>query len=766
MKFLVAPRQPFVGLVLCATTGIFIADFCQLSHFAINALVIAVLVCGFVLLCWPHPVFTYGFVAVSFFLLHIFQTSDTAGSLLAARLGERARAVTVTGAVITEPKFAPNGFATFLLHLNSMQLEGKNEPTKATILVRWRGKPEFGDELQLFGTASPIDPPRNPGEFDMRSYLERRDIRRVLFVRYEEDAILLRSGGGNPVLRAAHNARSWLQSAICRGLNDSPEVMNFLGGITLGLRHQTPEDIEEPFQQTGTLHLFAVAGLHVGIVAELLWLLSKVIRLSRRWASALIIPILFFYSAVTGLHISSIRAAIMSAVLLGGFLFERRVFTFNSLAAAAMLLLCWNTNELFSTGFQLSFSVVAAIVLLADPVGRFFRRYTAPDSFLPRTLLRRPRRIVDAISIKAEKAASVSIAAWIGSLALLLWGFYLITPISLLANLLVVPIAFFILAIALLSVMAAPLLPWFSVVFNNANWFLAQTVLVIVHALAQIPGGHYYVAHPPWLGHSRAQMNVLDLGAGAAVHLHTARGDWLFDCGSERDYDRVLRPYLHASGINKLSGLLLSHGDSLHIGGAAKLVSDLPPSLLIDNPVGDRSGVHKRLRRLFEDHRLTIQTRFKGDNFSVGDEISGVIFHPPAGFSASVADDQAFVVQLRVGRSARILLMSDSGAVTENALLSSGLDLRSDILVKGRHHSAQSGSDDFVRAVRPRLIIATSRDFPQHERIPDEWADRVRGQGIKLFRQDETGAVEIRFLDGSWEARAFVTGETFRSSSR
>jgi len=261
-------------------------------------------------------------------------------------------------------------------------------------------------------------------------------------------------------------------------------------------------------------------------------------------------------------------------------------------------------------------------------------------------------------------------------------------------------------------------------------------------------------------------MNVLDLGAGAAVHLHSARSDWLFDCGSERDYDRVLRPYLHASGVNKLRGLLLSHGDSLHIGGAAKMVTELPPSFLVDNSVGDRSGVHKRLRRLFEDHRLAIQTRCKGDDFNIGDDISGVIFHPPGGYSASVADDQAFVVQLRVGRSARILLVSDSGSATENTLLSSGLDLRSDILVKGQHHSAQSGSDDFLRAVRPRLIISTSRDFPQHERIPDEWADRVRGQGIKLFRQDETGAVQLRFLDGSWEARAFVTGEIFRSSSR
>src|SRR5207244_2616972 len=180
---------------------------------------------------------------------------------------------------------APNGFATFLLQLNSIELEGKIEPIKATVFVRWRGNPEFGDELRLFGIAELIGPPRNPGEFDLRSYLARCDVRRSLFVRYAEDGVLVRRGGGNPLLRAAQKSRAWMQAALCRGLGDAPDVQSFISGIALGLRHQTPEDIEEPFQQTGTLHLFAVAGLHVGIVASLLWILASVAQLPRKWAT-------------------------------------------------------------------------------------------------------------------------------------------------------------------------------------------------------------------------------------------------------------------------------------------------------------------------------------------------------------------------------------------------------------------------------------------------------------------------------------------------
>ena len=68
--------------------------------------------------------------------------------------------------------------------------------------------------------------------------------------------------------------------------------------------------------------------------------------------------------------------------------------------------------------------------------------------------------------------------------------------------------------------------------------------------------------------------------------------------------------------------------------------------------------------------------------------------------------------------------------------------------------------------MQPRLIIATSRDFPEYERVSDEWAEQVRARGIKLFRQDETGAVELKFGRNDWEARAYITGETFRSANR
>ena len=110
--------------------------------------------------------------------------------------------------------------------------------------------------------------------------------------------------------------------------------------------------------------------------------------------------------------------------------------------------------------------------------------------------------------------------------------------------------------------------------------------------------------------------------------------------------------------------------------------------------------------------------------------------------------------------------MSDNGTETERALLSNGSDLQSGILVKGQHYSGRSGSSPFLDAVRPRLIIATSREFPEYERISEQWAEQLRASGIKLFRQDETGAVELNLSDNDWSARSYLTGEVFRSVNR
>ncbi len=739
------PRQPFVGLALTAALGILCADFAPTTtQFVLGTIALLAVVALFS----QNSIATYAFVAASFFYLHSLRVIDTPALRLAAEIGNQPRNCTVQGVVVSEPKSSPSGFVSFLFALQTIGSETEHRSSHATIFVRSRAAAEFGDELQLFGVLEPVFPPRNPGEFDFRSYLARRDVRTQLFVSYEGDQTLIRHRGGNHVLRAAQKSRRWLQKVLSRGLEDSPDVEGLITGMVLGLRHQTPEDIEEPFQQTGTLHLFAVAGLHVGIVAQLLWIVTRVAQLRRRVAVVLIIPALLFYAAITGLHVSSVRAALMSSVLLAGFLAERRVFTLNSLAAAAMLILCWDTNQLFSLGFQLSFSVVAAIILFADRIFQWLRRVFAADPFLPRSLFSRTRRIADRTTELIVRGASVSFAAWLGSLPLMLWYYNLVTPISLLANLIVVPIAFFILAAGLLSIIAAPISATLSVVFNNTNWLLAQLVLSVVHFLAQVPTGHFYVERPHWPAGTRAEITVLDLGSGGAAHVRTRRSDWMFDAGAQRDFERVVRDYLRTRGINRLDGLLITHGDSGHVGGASALLHDFHPRQVIDTSARDRSPLHRALIAEIQNYKIDRTLVATGNELTLSKSVRVRVLFPPQGFQAKIADDQALVAQLLIDKKPRVLFLSDSGQATEEKLLRSGIDLHSDVIVKGQHHSGISGSAKFIDAVHPKVIIATSRNFPNSERITDEWAQMVRLRRIKLFRQDESGAVELKIFSG------------------
>jgi len=755
-------RQPFVGLVLAAVTGIVAADYFS----AITGPILFIAILGALAgLRWSFAPLVFALVGATFFALHSARIANTPGDELVQIAGAETRPANVIGIVTTEPKIEATGNASFLLRLHKARINGQDFQTNATVFVRWRGRPNVGDELALFGTFQPIEPPRNPGEFDMRAYLARRDVKNLFIVRYPENGRILAPGSGFSILRAAARSREWMQRMLSRDLEDSPDVVSLICGTSLGLRHQTHDDIEEPFQQTGTLHLFAVAGLHVGIVARLLWTFAMVLRLPRKVATALIIPLLFFYAAITGLHTASVRAAVMSALLLGGIFFDRKVLALNSLAAAAFLILLFDSNQLFTSGFQLSFAVVGAIVLLADPMFVRFERIVAPDPFLPRLLLSRPRRFFAAVGRGLARAASVSLAAWIGSLLLIYWYFYLVTPVSLFANLVVVPIAYFVLALAMLSLIAAPISSALSILFNNANWLMSRAVLGLVHFFAMLPAGHVYLARFTER-HAPITITVLDEGTGGAAHIRTNNYDWLIDCGSQRNYERTLKSFLHSRGINRIEGILLTHGDAQHIGGAADTVADFAPREIYEHPLDVRSAVQRRLSDALQPGKTKPRHLIRGDSLLFGRNVRAEILYPTTNIKVTAADDAPLIVQLVFDEEIRVLFESDAGAKAEAALLETGDNLQSDILIKGQHHSGGSATPRFLEAVKPKLIVATSRESPVAEQITEEWANEIAHRGIKLFRQDQTGAVEVQFGDEEWTARAYLSGETFRSSSR
>ena len=287
-----------------------------------------------------------------------------------------------------------------------------------------------------------------------------------------------------------------------------------------------------------------------------------------------------------------------------------------------------------------------------------------------------------------------------------------------------------------------------------------------MHLFARMPQGHLYVEHPHWPAGASIEITVLDVKSGGAIHLRTATGDWLIDAGPAREYERVVRPYLRSRGVNRLEGLALTHGDAAHIGGAAGVLLDFHPRQVIDTAAQDRSPTHRKLIANLARDKINRRLCAANDELVLATDVTARVLFPPPDFEGDTADDQALVLQIIMAGKSRALLISDSGTGTEDFLLKHYPNLRSEILLKGQHHSGESGSIAFLDGVQPNAIIATSRDFPENERIKEDWAENVRRRGIRLFRQDETGAVTITIFSDRCELKGFLNSETFRSASR
>ncbi len=761
------PRQPLVGLALCAVLAIFAADRWPmdvewpLAAFALTAIAAffrpTTLACA---LC----------CGLAFSSLHTLRHHGNAARALAGEFANEPRVVQATGIVWDEPEkpatTSRTTTARFRLKVESLTFEGVKRPSEVVMNVAWAGAfPSYGDRVTLTGSAANLEPPRNPGQFDFTSYLHRQGVWSEIRARFSTDCRIESHGHGRPVQALAYRTAHGIQERLTLGLEDEPEIADLIASMVLGLRGETPPEMKVLFQRTGTMHLFAVSGLNVAMLAAIVLFLLRPLRLGRATGILVTIPVLIGYAFVTGLSASCVRATVMCSLVLLAWLVDRRPLPFNSLGAAALLLLGWDTNQLFSPGFQFSFVLVAVILWLSGKIQRRLEPLGQPDAFLPRALWRWPQHAVAWGWGLFAATAGVTISAWLGSLLFTVGYFHLFLPSALLANLFAVPIAFGVLALGLGTLLLSPVWKYGALLFSNANWVCAKALLAVLEACALIPGGWHYLETPRLSRPPACEITVLDLGDGGAIHVRSEGRDWLFDCGGTFDYDRIVLPYLRTRGVNRLDGFLLTHGDARHIGRAPTVLDDFHPHRIVDSVLRDRSGSRRDFHAALADRSLGKGLYTAGDQIRLSPGATLRVLYPPAGLVRSVADDKALVLQLEAAGT-RVLFMSDSGFATEQWLLENAPDLPSDILIKGQHAKDLSATPDFINRVQPQAVIVGDFIYSAQPIPPDTWAQGVSEQGRALFRQDQTGAVRVEIRAGSYEIRAQLGGHTFRSRAR
>jgi ComEC/Rec2-related protein len=666
------------------------------------------------------------------------------------------------------------GQALFVADSVHAPLLGKQWTGRAEFRVRLaeRNRPSDKDQdpapgrCHLEGRVMLAPPADNPGQFDERDF----DLRHGLVAEFRptkmEVIALDRWNLWAALDHGAEFCREWVKSTLSTGINND-EARTVVLATVLGGAEAHARDLEQPFRVTGTLHIFAVAGLHVGIVALILKILLTPLRLSRRALTVMLILAVFGYSFITGLRPSTMRAAVMVSVFLSGEFWNRRSDMLNSMGAAALLILIWDTNQLLSVGFQLSFGVITSIALLHQRFMNLFGPWAHADSFLPQPLLNRTQRSFQWLRLWLARAICISAASWIGSLPFTIGHFHLATPIALAANLVLVPVAFLVLFTSVLSlVFAMAHIPWAPMLLGNANFAFGRFAIFAAHAFAAIPGGNFFLSDPSLTLRAPAEITVLRLRAGgAAQEVRVRHEHWLLDAGAEKDYDFLLHPFLNDAGVNQLDGLILSHGSFEHAGGALKLLKDYHPehyflSAAEDSNRAARSSTLGKLRA----QGVNFQPMRQSDTIDFGPHGSSssmqlVVLFPPASFKASRTADRALIARLDSGPF-RILWSGDAGFNTEKALLASHPEaLRCDVLIRN-----QRADDDFallpefLDATRPRVVISSNNRFPDTQKLPERIRSDCQKRNITLIDQAESGAVQLRLWPQRLEIHPFRGG--------
>jgi len=747
-------RLPFLGLLLAAIAGILTASLASWPSGVFLAGTAVFLCAGIVI---PRGPWIFVAVACAFACVHVWQTRESTSWRLAREVGTGRQLVEATGEVVSEISAHGSTRERFIMRVNSLKMAGKTlRPAAGVAVLMPVPGPSRGDRIRVVGSIQVIGPPGNPGEFDAQAWMAGRGITCEMELATSGDLAIERKASPHSLWTWADRCREWMEKTLRTGIAGDPVVCDLLAGMVLGVTSGMPDSLQQEFRNTGTYHLFSVSGLHVGMIAVLLWQFLKLTGIGRGRAVMVIIPALFFYALLTGWKPSSVRAAVMSAIFLIGMTSLRQPIPFNSLCAAAFLILLQWTGELFNTGFQLSFLVVASILLLALPLHRLIRMQWHPDPFVPRQLWTRRERWGAEGMETVGGLVAVSLAAWVGSFPLTLFYFHLVSFSALPTNIVIVPLAFVIMATACLALLGGVFSGTLSAIFNNANWLFSKLLLGIVHVAAGFPGSSFYVGSP---ASAPVVVTVFDFGAGGAAGIEAGGKVWLLDCGSKWHLDGVIIPWLHSRGKSTPDGVLLSHGDARHIGGALELLEREPPGALMDSMVDDRSPVRGTLHRRLAELGLPKSLCRTGDSLRISDKAVLHVLFPPPGLARDKADDKALVVRLDAGRC-RVLFLSDSGPFTQEWLLKNARSgLRADVLVKGTHGSGMVPDTAFVDAVGPKVIVTTGALFPESEVPSAAWIARMEQRGIRVFRQDVSGAVTLGIHPSFFQATGFRDGE-------
>lgn len=641
---------------------------------------------------------------------------------------------------------------------------------------------DVGDEIEVCGWLMRPQPLRNPGAFDPGEFLRRQGIGCLITADHPDAVRRMRHGSAWSPWRWASRLRAEGEALFNRDL--SPRNAPVAAALLFGSRARMDEEIRDAFTQSGTLHVLAISGTHVAILAMLLWAICRLLGLSVRATSVATIAGVVGYTFLTDCRPPVIRATLLVCLFGTIRLLFRRPALPSGLALAAIAILLWNPSDLFDVGAQLSFLGVLAVLWAAREIGRRQGVETVRATLLRHakpTAIGTAKNFLWAV---LRDASLISVAAALFTMPLIAARFHMVSPISVLINIVLAPFSTLLLWAGYLHAGVGLVAPWVSRLFALPFDWMLSLFIGCVEMAAHVRLSHAYVPGPPewWLvgyyalllsvaflrpvcrwglrrwsilavwtilglawglrspAPERLRCTFLSVGHGGAILVETPSGHTLlYGAGAMQDgrvAQRAVQSALWDRRYAGLDAIVISHADVDHFNGAAGLMESVPVGrLFVSQQFLDfRQRAVESLCDSSAECSVPIKLIREGDRLRLDDRVAVSVLHPPFGHPHS--DDNANSVVLLIEYAGRrFLLTGDLDGSGQVALLQKE-PRHVDVLLSPHHGSRKANPEALADWAKPAQVVVSA-----DRRVDFKSLRAAYGAQSEILSTHEFGAV-------------------------
>ncbi len=754
--------------------------------------------------------------------LGVLATSHAPDGHVAASVpGRTAPLATVTGRIVTAPRLDEQNAAPsatyrrpprtrFLLDSGSVSTADGPAPCQGLIRVTVEGaawNAKCGQRVRIAGRLTRPGSQRNPGQYDWRAAAKRDGVLLDLTVK-DGSAIERLDGPAGPISAGLWRLRARAREHIHADGDYRSGLL--VRAMLVGDRHRALRDVNEAMVRAGVAHFLSISGLHLGVLLGFAYLLLRLAQVTPRRAAMAVLALLTVYLLIAEPRAPLLRAGIMAGAFCLAVILGRSAGTANLLSAAAIILLAAQPEDLFRPGFQLSFGIVAGILLLYRPTrGFLFGRWIRLRGLRVYRNDQRVRRWIAHRGFDlAADLVSVSVAAYLAALPLVAHHFELLTPLAPVMSLILFPLV----AVTLIVGYGQMSLGWLApnmagtlspVLGTLGNWLaglakalgsipgicielrpvpiwttvaMAATILAVAHRqrlrltrawatvlAASVIGVIVVTTQLPAQATGQAELCVLDVRAGNCVAFRAPSGaTYLFDAGSGSLTDpdaQAMRPFFHQRDWPEPSAAIVSHANADHYNALPSLLArHRLPRVFIHKSFRANDGPGavqtQNLLAAMAEAGTTVTHLHRGQSLDLDDRTRLTVLWPPADIAGYnlTENDSSLVIRL-VCDGVRVLLPGDIEETAQRLLLETpAAELKSDILILPHHGSTTPVLPAFIEAVDAGILIRSSghRTTGAAEEI------RALTTHRNFFTTDREGCITVRFTPDGPDVTGYV----------